>query len=93
VIGFQSLPWIGKYLNAAIPVRLNVYGGLVYNKEFRPATLKVGDPASAGALANQLQGHRVWKGQFGIEFSIKDVASKLTGSSKGNAAGASKGGT
>jgi hypothetical protein len=80
IVGFQSLPWIGKFLNTAIPVRLNVYGGVVYNKEFRPATLTVGSHASPAAVANNLRGVRVWKGQIGIEFSIKDVANKLTSS-------------
>lgn len=89
-LGFQSLPWIGKFLNTAIPVRLNFYGGVVYNKEFRPSTLKVGQPASPGAVANDLHGVRVWKGQFGIEFSIKDVASKLKGNSKSDSKNNSK---
>lgn len=91
VVGFQSLPWIGKYLDTAIPIRINFYGGLVYNKEFQPTTLKTGQTASGGAVANDLHGHRVWKGQFGIEFSIKDVASKLTSTSKTSSATGAKG--
>jgi len=84
VVGFQSLPWIGKFLNTAIPLRLNFYGGVVYNKEFRPATLSVGSPASPAAVSNDLRGVRVWKGQFGIEFSITDVASKLKAATSKN---------
>lgn len=71
VIGFQSLPWIGKFLNQTIPLRLNVYGGILYNKQSR-----------AASGTNERETYRALKGQYGIEFSIKDVASKLTGKSK-----------
>jgi hypothetical protein len=78
LVGFQSLPWIGHFLNAAIPLKMNIYGGVVYNKEFRPRTLTIGSPASGGAVSNDLHAVRTWKGQVGIEFSITDVTSKLT---------------
>jgi hypothetical protein len=82
VINPRQLPKIGPGISKIVPLQLNFYGGLVYNKEFRPGTLSVGSSASPGAVSNDLQPHRVWKGQFGIEFSIRDVKDKLTGSKK-----------
>lgn len=73
VVGFQSLPWIGKALNQTIPLRVSFYGGIVYNKQSR-----------AAAVTNERETYRALKGQYGIEFSLKDVASKLTGKSKTN---------
>jgi len=81
-VNIQQLPKIGPTLAKIVPVRFNFFGGVVYNKEFRPATLGLGDPASPGAVANNLVPHRVWKAQFGIEFSIRDVKDKLTASKK-----------
>jgi hypothetical protein len=78
LINPRQLPKIGPGLSKVIPLQLNFYGGLVYNKEFIPGTLGVGSPASPGAVSNNLVPHRVWKGQFGIEFSIRDVKDKLT---------------
>jgi hypothetical protein len=42
-----------------------------FEKEFKPKTLTVGSPATAGALANHLTPD--WKPQFGIEFSIRSL--------------------
>lgn len=78
VVNFQQIPKIGPALAKIVPVKLNFYGGVVYNKEFRPSSLNVGDPGSPAAVANSLSPHRVWKGQFGIEFSIRDVKDKLS---------------
>lgn len=86
VVNFQQIPKIGPAISKVVPVKFNFYGGVVYNKEFRPATLAIGSPASPGAVANNLVPHRVWKGQFGIEFSIRDVKDKLTSSKKDAAA-------
>jgi hypothetical protein len=80
VFNILQIPKIGPAIAKIMPVKFNFYGGVVYNKEFRPATLAVGDAASPGAVAHNLVPHRVWKGQFGIEFSIRDVKDKLTGS-------------
>jgi Chitobiase/beta-hexosaminidase C-terminal domain len=82
VFNVKKLPAIGTALSKIVPLQLNFYGGLTYNKESRPKTLAVGSTASPAALANDLQGHRVWKVQYGIEFSIRDVKDKLTTSSK-----------
>jgi hypothetical protein len=87
VVNLQQIPKIGPGLSKIIPVKFNFYGGVVYNKEFRPSSLAVGDPASSGAVTNSLVPHRVWKGQFGIEFSIRDVKDKLTAAKKSTANG------
>ena len=44
------------------------FGGLVWDKEF-PASGTTTPPV-----------HRVWRGQYGIEFSIGSISTKLTGS-------------
>ena len=67
----SKVPRIGSALAKVIPISIRFYGGIVYNKQFGPVTSSSMAPPS----------HRVAKGQYGIEFSVKDIASKLSGKS------------
>lgn len=67
----SKLPRIGSGLAKVIPISIRFYAGMVYNKQFGPATTSGVEPPS----------HRVTKLQYGIEFSVKDIASKLSGKS------------
>jgi len=60
-------------LSKILPISARVFAGLVYVKEQVPVTVG----------STTLVAHRVWKCQYGIEFSISSVISKL----KGNASG------
>jgi hypothetical protein len=79
LLSLKQIPGLGKI----IPVQMNPYAGWVYEKEFKPMSLKVGMPATVGALSNDLVSYRSWKFQYGIEFSIRDLKSALTGSKGG----------
>lgn len=67
----SKLPAIGTGLAKVIPISIRLYAGIVYNKQFGPVTSASVAPPS----------HRVAKLQYGIEFSVKDIASKLSGKS------------
>jgi hypothetical protein len=67
----SKLPRVGNGLAKVIPISIRFYAGIVYNKQFGPATSSSAEPPS----------HRVAKLQYGIEFSVKDIASKLSGKS------------
>jgi len=65
----SKLPSIGDKLSKVIPIGIRLYAGLVENKEFGP-------PPTSGTSGPP--SHWVGKLQYGIEFSVRDVASKLT---------------
>lgn len=72
-------PFVGGFgeevgLTKLLPFSARLFGGVVYNKEFRGA---------------EQQPHRVWKVQYGIELSMSSAISKLKGktATKSNATG------
>jgi hypothetical protein len=65
----SKLPSIGPKISKIVPFGIRFYAGLVENKEFGPA------PASGTAGPPS---RWVGKLQYGIEFSVKDIANKLT---------------
>jgi hypothetical protein len=70
----SKFPGIGPGVAKVFPFGIRFYAGLVENKQFVPVpTGGTGQPTSR------------WAGnlQYGIEFSVRDVASKLT-SAKGS---------
>jgi hypothetical protein len=70
-VNFAKIPGMGKGIGKFIPnLSARFYAGLVESKTFGPA------PAGGGAVPFKWVG----KLQYGIEFSIRDVASKLSGS-------------
>lgn len=71
----SKLPSIGKPIAKVIPIGIRFYAGLVENKEYGPP------PASGTA---QPPSRWVGKLQYGIEFSVRDIADKLK--SKSNTA-------
>jgi hypothetical protein len=85
LLSLKQIPGLGKI----IPVQMNPYAGFVYEKEFKPMSLKVGMPATVGALSNDLESYRSWKFQYGVEFSIQALKSALTGSKGGTTTAAS----
>jgi hypothetical protein len=85
LLSLKQIPGLGKI----IPVQMNPYAGFVYEKEFKPMSLKVGMPATVGALSNNLESYRSWKFQYGVEFSIQALKSALTGSKGGTTSAAS----
>jgi hypothetical protein len=77
-INFAKLPGIGNSISKlASNLSVRFYAGLSENKLFSPASTPDGTPPSRW----------VGKLQYGIEFSIRDVASKLSGSSKTQTSG------
>lgn len=66
----SKVPGIGAKLSKVIPVSIRFYAGLVENKTFGPKPSSGPEPY-----------RWIGKLQYGIEFSIRDVASKLTGKS------------
>lgn len=60
-------------LSKILPISMRVFGGVVYDKEQVPQT--------AGSTV--LQSHRVWKAEYGVEFSLSSVISKLKSSGSG----------
>jgi hypothetical protein len=74
-----------------IPIQIQFFGGVVYNKEFRQI------PGTTGA--SNVQGHRVWNGVYGVEIPVrqfqgllkpkKSTSSTPTGTTNGTNGGAS----
>jgi hypothetical protein len=64
----SKLPSIGKPMSKVIPIGIRFYAGLVENKEFGP-------PPASGT--SPPPSHWVGKLQYGIEFSVRDIADKL----------------
>jgi hypothetical protein len=67
----KSIPKIGPAISKAYPLALRFYAGVVDNKQF----------AAPVAGVSPTPSHRVLKLQYGIEFSIRSVASKLSSAS------------
>jgi hypothetical protein len=75
-INLTKLPGIGNAISKFIPnLSIRPYAGLVEHKQFGRAP----KPGESGPIT--------WVGklQFGIEFSVRDVAGKLTGASSSTA--------
>jgi hypothetical protein len=64
------------------PLRLGVFAGVVFAKQYSPATLGVGSPATAGDLAADLQSHRVTKFLVGLDFSVSELIGRVKPKSK-----------
>jgi hypothetical protein len=79
-----KLPKAGTALSKVIPFSIRVYGGVALNKQFGPVTSPSVSPPS----------HWSREPQYGIEFSVREIASKLTAkaSAKGTATTTSKSG-
>jgi hypothetical protein len=68
----SKLPSVGPKLSKVVPFGIRFYAGLVENKQFGVA------PQTGGSAPYHWVGHL----QYGIEFSVKDIANKLTSSGK-----------
>jgi hypothetical protein len=70
----SKIPKIGNSVSKIVPVSIRFYSGIVYLKQFGPV------PAASGtAPVPQPPSHRVAKLQYGVEFSVREIVSKLTG--------------
>jgi hypothetical protein len=68
----SKTPKIGNAIGKVFPLSIRLYAGIDYLKQFdKPST-------GSGAMPPP-PSHRVAKLQYGIEFSVKEIASKLTG--------------
>jgi hypothetical protein len=67
----RSIPKIGPAISKVYPVGLRFYAGVVYNKQFSAPMAGISPTPS----------HRVAKLQYGIEFSVRSIASKLSSAS------------
>jgi hypothetical protein len=67
----SKIPAVGTTIGKAIPLSVRFYVGAVDFKQFGAVT-----PSSPISTSQ-----RVWKLQYGIEFSVREIASKLTGKS------------
>jgi hypothetical protein len=69
----SKLPNIGPKISKVVPFGIRFYAGLVENKEYGPK------PATGNA-----QPSYKWVGklQYGLEFSVRDIANKLSSSKK-----------
>lgn len=73
MFNISKTPGIGKAIGKVLPLSVRFYAGIDYLKQFdKPSTTSGTTPAPPPAS------HRVAKLQYGIEFSIKEIASKLT---------------
>jgi hypothetical protein len=68
----SKLPSVGPKLSKVVPFGIRFYAGLVENKQFGVA------PPTGGSAPYHWVGHL----QYGIEFSVKDIANKLTSNGK-----------
>jgi hypothetical protein len=75
-----SVPKIGPSIAKVYPLGIRFYCGIVYNKQFSPSVAGV-DPTPS---------HRVAKLQYGIEFSIRSVVSKLSSATSGSKSNSKK---
>lgn len=64
------------------PLRVGVFVGAVFAKQYSPTTLSVGSAATAGALASDLRSYRVTKLLVGAEFSVSELIGKIKPKSK-----------
>ena len=69
----SKLPKVGPGLSKVVPLGIRFYAGLVENKEYGPKPSAGNSPPPS---------KWVGKLQYGIEFSIRDIASKLASSKK-----------
>jgi hypothetical protein len=76
----SKLPSVGPKLSKVVPFGIRFYAGLVENKQFLPAS------GPGAAPPHHWVGHL----QYGIEFSVKDIANKLTSGGKSTKASTSK---
>jgi hypothetical protein len=69
----SKLPKIGSKLSKVVPLGIRFYAGLVENKEYGPKP-----------TTGNLQPPSKWVGklQYGLEFSVRDIANKLTSGKK-----------
>lgn len=67
----SKLPKIGAKVSKVVPFGIRFYAGLVENKQYGPATGNAQPPSK-------------WVGklQYGLEFSVRDIANKLSSSKK-----------
>jgi len=78
----SKLPGVGPKLAKVVPFSIRFYSGLVENKTFGTAS------------AGETPPHRwIGKLQYGIEFSVRDIAIKLTGKSSSPTASKSSSGS
>ena len=77
----SKLPGIGTKLSKIVPFGIRFYAGLVENKQFGP-------PPSSGNSATPYR----WIGhlQYGIEFSVRDIANKLSAAKSSKSSTSSK---
>jgi hypothetical protein len=68
-----------------IPLQIQFFGGVIYNKEFRQI------PGTTGS--SNVTGHRVWNGSYGLEIPVlqfKDLLSKNSKNSSTSSTGTDK---
>src|SRR5215469_1388126 len=69
----SKLPKVGTKLSKIVPLGIRFYAGLVENKEYGP-----NPPTSTSQPSSKWIG----KLQYGLEFSVREIASKLSSSKK-----------
>ena len=74
---------LGLKKQAAIPLDLSVFGGMVWMK----TQIVVGNPATSAELASDLVTTRVWKPAYGIEVSVSSMVGKIKGAGSKNSNG------
>jgi len=75
----SKTPGIGNTMGKVVPISIRFYCGIDYLKQFGPPGM-----SSGTTPAPPPPSHRVAKLQFGIEFSVREIANKLTGKSSSN---------
>jgi len=73
-------PFVGLAMGAKkpLPIRVNVFAGIVFNKVFAPTTLSTGSTASPGQLDADLKSHRVRKLLIGVDIPITQFITAIT---------------
>lgn len=71
-INLRTIPWL-----KVVPLQVQFFGGVAYNKEFRQI------PGTTGS--SNVVGHRVWLGTYGIEIPVSQFKSLVTSKAKKSA--------
>jgi len=75
-----NTPFVGLAIGTKkpLPLRVNVFAGIVFNKVFVPTTLATGSTATPAQLNSDLRSHRVQKLLVGIDIPITQFVSAIT---------------
>jgi hypothetical protein len=79
----------GSQKQFALPLDMNVFGGMVWMK----TQTVTGNPTTASALTADSHTTRVWKPAFGVEVPVSSIASKIKGITSKNTNGSGKSST